>query len=960
MLGNLLRGGRSINDIERCIQDHNEQLSMDSLLNKIMNVAFRALVRSLQVLLVKLSIFKLTPFSLADAILITSKDVKTFEKHIFVRRSGELTELSHGLLVELSWLKLSNFIEPKDGQISKNGIALQDHQTFKYHFHPSIEKQLQIYQNLDEFKDAFNEAKYYFCRYFCSVINKYIRKLDTDMQEASTIWEEHNNHFNTWFRYIVSDCLPVDKFYDLQAGHQSLLCQYRIWRVAQTVLDFSEQVNFLQQQIKFANQSSKWYPAVVWGSFIAEYYAGQNQIEEAYHMIMNLSTEYNVLKFINELEVADKLSNILAIFKRIDDKYLADERKQILVSCAFYCGACCKILMKMENYSKTTKHYIILAEKLFSGKYGKSDIRNHIKQSYKYKLANVREMKKIYNDMLAKPNECSTYNFHLNQHLHQHGYDSHAGVIVYSNNSDSHAGVSVDSNNSHTGVSLDSKDSHDGVSVDSKDMYFGVSLDSNDSNASVSMDSNDSHTGVHVDSNKSINVETDRISKCTTFDNQTVKSTHNIESQSHAGVSVDLDKSIDVETDRISKYRPCDTQTGNIKDILSDCSCMNNANNTELNATLSITGVKESVVPTANETAKTDLQLRNANNTELNATLSTTSIKESDIPTSNEAAKTDFQLIGRYSNDLTDFPAVNGNQPKAESGTKYSDILITSESNLIDESIKTCSSSDEAISIRYRCQELIKSRGQRRLSGLSNTLSASEFSDISDRDSYLSTDSHNSVGTDKTRNDSLSGSINLQDCLSRKRPSVDSQYSSLSSEVGRRVSLNRLESQDSVTQLVDSLNTASTCQNSADTDKTINDSFSSSIDLQDRLSWKRPSVDSQYSSLSSDVGRRVSLNRLESQDSVTQFMNSLNTASTFQNSAYSDKTRNESFSSSIDLQDRLSRKRPSVDSQYSSFSSDVGRKTSLNRLESQDSVTQLMDSLNTGSLEEDGLYIGNY
>ena len=890
----MLRGGRSINNIERCLQDQDKQLSIDSLLNKIINVAFSALVRSLQVLLVKLSIFKLTPFSLADAILITAKDVKTFEKLILVRRSGELTELSHGLLVELSWLKLYNFIEPKDGQISKSSLTVWNNDTFKYHFHPFIEKQLQIYQYSDEFKDVFDDAKYCFCRYFCSVINKYIRKLDTDLQEASTIWEEHNCHFNTWFHYIISDCLPVDRFYDLQAqtGHQSLLCQYRIWRVAQTVLDFSEQLNFLQQQIKFANQSSKWYPAVVWVSFIAEYYAGQNQIEEAYHLIINLSTEYNVLKFISEFEVAGNLSNILAIFKRIDDKYPADESRQILVSCAFYCGACCNVLMKMENYSKTTKHYIILAEKLFSGKYGKSDIRNHIKQSYKYKLATVREMKQLYNDMLAKPNDCSTYNFYLNQHLHQHGCHSHAGV-------------SVESNNSHAGVSVGSNDIHAGVSVDSKDIHFSVSLDSNDSHAGVSMDSNDSHAGVSVDSDNS-----------------------------HAGVSVDSNKSIDVETDRISKYRPCDTQTGNIKDILSDYSCMNNANNTELNATLSITGVKESFVPTANETAKTDLQLRNANNSELNATLSTTSIKESDIPTSNEAAKTGLQLIGRYSNDLTDFPAVNGNQPEADSETKYSDILTTPEGNLFDESIKRCSSSDEATSSKYRRQELIKSRGQRRLSGLSNTLSVSEFSDISDRDSYLSTDSQNSVDTDKSRNESFSSSINLQDRLSRKRPSIDSQYSSFSSEVGRRVSLNRLESQDSVTQLMDSLNTASSCQNIVDTDKTRNDSLSSSINLQDCLSRKRLSIDSQYSSCSSDVSRKASLNRLESQDSVTQLMDSLNTASTSQNSAYSDKTRNESFSSSLDLQDRLSRKRPSIDSQYSSLSSDVGRRVSLNRLES--------------------------
>ena len=800
MLGNLLRGGKSMKDIERCLQDHNEQLSIESLMDKIINVAFRALVRSLQVLLVKLSIFKLSPFSLADAILITSKDVKTFEKLVLVRRSGELTELSHGLLVELSWLKLSNFIEPKDVQTSKDSITVGNNDTFKYNFHPLIEKQLQIYQSLDEFRDVFNDTKYYFCRYFCSVINKYIRKLDTDMQEASTIWEEHNNHFNTWFRYIISDWLPVDRFYDFQAGHQSLLCQYRIWRVAQTVLDFSEQLNFLQQQIKFANQSSKWYPAVVWGSFIAEYYAGQNQIEEAYHMIVNLSTEYNVLKFINEFEVAGNLSNILAIFKSIDDKYPADESRQILVSCAFYCGACCEILMKMEKYSKTTKHYIILAEKLFSGKYGKSDIRNHIKQSYKFELANISEMKQLYNDMLAKPKDCSTYNLHLNQHLHQHGCDSHAGVSVDSNNS--HAGVSGDSNNSHAVVSVGSNDSHAGVSVDSKDINFGVSLDSNDSLAGVSLDSNDSHSGERVDSSKSIYVETDRISKCTACDNLTVKSTNNIESQSHTGVSVDSDKSIDVEIDKISKFRPCDTQTGNIKGIFLDYSCMNNANNTELNATLSITGVKESVIPTAHE-----------------------------------AAKTDLEVTGRYSNDLTDTTAVGGNQPEADSRQKYSDIfLTTSEGNLLD--------------------------GQRRLSGLSNTLSVSELSDISDRDSYLSTDSQNGVDTDKTRNDSLSSSIDLQDRLSRKRPSIDSQYSSLSSDVGRRVSLNRLESQDSVTQLMGSLNTASTCQNSAYSDKARNESFSSSIDLQDCLSRKRPSIDSQYSSLSSDVGRKNSLNRL--------------------------------------------------------------------------------------------------
>ena len=878
-----------MNDIERCLQNQNELLSMDSLLNKIINVAFRALVRSLQVLLVKLSVFKLTPFSLADAIIITSKDVKMFEKHILVRRSGELTELSHGLLVELSWLKLYNFIEPRNGQISKNGIIERDQDTFKYHFHPLIEKQLQLYQNLDEFKDAFNEAKYYFCRYFCSVINKYIRKLDTDMREASTIWKEHNCHFNIWFRYIISDWIPVDRFYDLQAGHQSLLCQYRIWRVAQTVLDFSEQLIFLQQQIKFANQSSKWYPAVVWVSFTAEYYAGQNQIEEAYHMIMNLSTEYNVLKFINVFEVSGNLSNILDIFKRIDDKYPADESRQILVSCAFYCGACCKILMKMENYSKTTKHYIILAEKLFSGKYGKSDIRNHIKQSYKYKLANIREMKQLYNDMFAKPNDCSTSNFHLNQHLHQHGCHSHADVIVDSNNCEIHAGVSADSNNSHAGVSVDSIDSRAGVSVDSSPCHAGVCMDSNDSHAGVSMDSNDSHAGVSVDSdnshagvsvnsNKSIDVETDMISKCTACDNQTVKSTNNIESQNHTGVSLDSDKSIDVETVKISKCIAC-TQTGNIKDTFSDYGCMNNANNTELIVTLSTTGVEESVVPTAHAAPKTDIQLRSTNDTELNVTLSTTGVEESDIPTTHEAAITDVQLIRRYSNDLTDFPAVDGNQPEADSETKYIDILTTSEGNLFDESIKRCSSSDGGISSRYRHQEWIKSSGQRRLSGISNSLSFSEFSDISDRDSYLIIGSQNSVDTDNTRNDSLYSSLNLQDRLSRKRPSVDSQYSSFSSDVDRTASLNRLEPQDRVTQLMGSLNTASTCQNSAYSDKTRNESFSSSIDLYNRLSRKRSSIDSQYSSFSSDVSRRVSLNRLESQDSVTQLMGSLNTES---------------------------------------------------------------------------------
>ena len=849
-----------MNDIERCLQDQNGLLSMDSLLNKSINVAFRALVRSLQVLLVNLSIFKLTPFSLADAILITSKDVKTFEKLILVRRSGELTELSHGLLVELSWLKLYNFIEPTDGQISKISITVRDQDTFKYHFHPLIEKQLQIYQNLDEFKDVFADARYYFCRYFCSIINKYIRKLDADMQEASTIWQEHNSHFNTWLCYIISDCLPVDRFYDLQAGHQSLLCQYRIWRVAQTVLDFSEQLNFLQQQIKFANQSSKWYPAVVWVSFIAEYYAGQNQIEEAYHMIINLSTESNVLKFINEFEVAGNLSNILAIFKRIDDKYPADESRQILVSCAFYCGACCKILMKMENYSKTTKHYIILAEKLFSGKYGKSDIRNHIKQSYKYELANVREMKKIYNEMHAKPNDCSAYNFYLNQHVHQQGCDSHAVVSVDSNNS--HAGVSVGSNDSHAGVSMDSKDIHFSVSLDSNDSHAGVSMDSNKSidietdriskftacdNQTVKSTNNiesQSHAGVSVDSNKSIDIETDRISKFTACDNQTVKSTNNIESQSHAGVSVDSNKSNNVETDRKSKNRPCDTQTGNIKDIFADYSCMNNANNTELNAILSTTGVEESVVPTAHE-----------------------------------AAQTDLQVTGRYSNDLTHSSAMDGNQPEADSETKYSDILTTPDSNLFDESIKRCSSSDEAISSRYRRQELILSSGLRRLSGLSNTSSISELTDISDRDYYLSIGSQNSVDPGNTRNDSLSSSLNLQDLLSRKSPSIDSQYSSFSSDVDRTASLNCLESQYSVTQLMGSLNTASTCQNSAFSDKTRNESLSSSIDLQDRLSRKRPSIDSQYSSLSSDVSRRVSLNRLESQDSVTQLMGSLNTES---------------------------------------------------------------------------------
>ena len=396
-------------DIESSHQYQNTQGPSELHMEMCIHQAFKTLDKKLQVVLVKMLIFKTTPFCFTDAVLILSEDTNTFEKHLKRRKSDDLlVDLSHDLLITLSHLKLCHFIELEDVELTHVKLSKRGQETKKISVHPLIWRHLQKYQKSDDFKDPIFEAKCYFCRYICALINKYIRKFDTAPREVSSMWEENGIYFETWFHFIINDCLPVDKFYESIDGYKSLLLHYRIWRGAQTVLQPSEQLIFLQQQTEFANQSRCWYSVAVWISFQAEYYNGQNQIEMACGLIKRIAAEIQEIHFINIVNTDNDLLHLVSTFKNMGETYPKEESGEILVACAFYYRTFCGILLRTENLSKTTKTYLSLAKQLFSGKYGKPDVQRHIKQSYKTELAKVRDMEQSFKVKCTKMKQLFT------------------------------------------------------------------------------------------------------------------------------------------------------------------------------------------------------------------------------------------------------------------------------------------------------------------------------------------------------------------------------------------------------------------------------------------------------------------------------------------------------------------------------------------------------------------------
>ena len=377
--GSLLRTGKCIDELKTYSTEYSGPASVDHWFELCFETAFHNLDEKSQTLIIKLSVFHTVPFSLESAIIVASDDATIVDKPKCIKQ-----KLSYNLMVELTHLRLSNFTEdPNLDQESNSGTV--------FSLHPQIVRCLQNFKVSHDFE----EAKISFCKYFCTIICKYARELDSEGDKASNfIWHQNFHHCKTWFLYVMNEPIAIDRFYKY-CHCRPVLLQCRIWRVAQTVLRTTDQLKFLQQQSKFANLSSDWLPVALWLTFQAQWYINENRPKMAVQIMTEVPGEFKPLSpevMGNKVDDNDKLQSFL---KRITEKYSKSEIFEVIIVNAFICKIHGILLMMNPNLLKTSKSYLKLALKLFSGKIGKADVSNEIckeiKHSYKTQVDKIKE-----------------------------------------------------------------------------------------------------------------------------------------------------------------------------------------------------------------------------------------------------------------------------------------------------------------------------------------------------------------------------------------------------------------------------------------------------------------------------------------------------------------------------------------------------------------------------------------
>ena len=387
MLRILFQDGKPVSTMENAVHADTPLGSPSFQEERCTEQSFQALDKSSQSLLVKLSVFRTGRFDLETAIFVTSADRKILEQ------AKHLNEKKYDLLVNLNHLRICNFIEEEEeSEVTNLKTSAEKKTKHRFSLHPLICSYLLKNQSSGDFIEDSAQAKLGFCIHFCSVMNKFVRKYDSSETEAAkSIWKENDIHFKTWFHYVAGECLPVDRFCENSSYCKPLQIQARIWRVAQTMLSPSEQLGFLQQQTKLANQSKSWFSAVVWISLQAEYHVNHNEVEIAEQLMNGLPEEYFSFapRITSDTLNADQnLAQTDEMFINVAEMYSQEQQLGVLVASAFYYSTCGYILKQGGNI-KTSRNYLRLARKLFSGKYGKPDIQKQIKQSYKFEHSKI-------------------------------------------------------------------------------------------------------------------------------------------------------------------------------------------------------------------------------------------------------------------------------------------------------------------------------------------------------------------------------------------------------------------------------------------------------------------------------------------------------------------------------------------------------------------------------------------
>ena len=387
MLGILFQDGKPVSTMEDAVHADTPPGSPSLEVERCIEQSFQALDKNSQSLLVKLSVFRTGRFDLETAIFVTSAD------RTILQQAKHLNEKKYDLLVNLNHLRICNFIEEEEeSEVTNLKTSAEKKTKHRFSLHPLICCYLLKNQGSSDFIEDSAQAKHGFCTHFCSMMNKYLRKYDSSETEAAkSIWKENDIHFKIWFHYVAGECLPVDTFCENSSYCKPLQIQARIWRVAQTMLSPSEQLRFLQQQTKLANQSKSWFSAVVWIFLQAEYHVNQNEVEIAEQLMNGLPEEYYSFapRITSDTLNADQnLAQTDEMFINVAEMYSQEQQLGVLVASAFYYSTCGYILKQGSNI-KTSRNYLRLARKLFSGKYGKPDIQKQIKQSYKFEHSKI-------------------------------------------------------------------------------------------------------------------------------------------------------------------------------------------------------------------------------------------------------------------------------------------------------------------------------------------------------------------------------------------------------------------------------------------------------------------------------------------------------------------------------------------------------------------------------------------
>ena len=377
----LLRSGKSTDAFDTHSRDFTEPESTDYGFDRIFETAYFCLDKTLQTLMMKLTVFCTIPFSLENAVCVTSDNITYSENSKHVKRDP-----FYNLMAELTQLRLLNFIE-------HSNTDQESHSGSQFSLHPQVLgclQQLKMTHDFDQVKDSF-------CKHFCAMICSYVKKLDCDEDKRmKSNWHQNFQHFKTWFHYIISGSLPADQFYGNNQSRPMLL-QCRIWRVAQTVLRAPDQLTFLQQQTKLANHSREWLPAALWLLFQAEWFIYENQSEIAVQVMTQLPEDFKTLSpevIGRKDDIDDTVSKLHASLRQIIENHTKTEVFEVITFSAFICKNH-GILLKMNQNLLESKHYLKEALRLFSGKIRKVDISKEvckeIKQSFKFEVAKLQK-----------------------------------------------------------------------------------------------------------------------------------------------------------------------------------------------------------------------------------------------------------------------------------------------------------------------------------------------------------------------------------------------------------------------------------------------------------------------------------------------------------------------------------------------------------------------------------------